>query len=176
MRKFLSYNSEEIATDSRGIINRNEVDISYALPKEYLISYKQSFLTLIDKAIAENDPAYIYVLCFLFRQYIELILSHIMRYKQHSDKAHHNIIKQWGFMKTFILNRCGVKEEDKAIFDSIIEQLGFEDSKFAFRYWMNHDANESTIKNDIFYNYQSMKENFIKIDTYLQGIYLEPLS
>lgn len=115
----------------------------------YMEGYKKSADELIDLAIESVDiktlDTFIFPVCFLYRQYMELAMKYIYLKYSGSNKekkisvikdVNHSLLKIWNKVKPIILEESGKKEkEDIKIVDDYINQFDlFDKSSFTFRY------------------------------------------
>jgi hypothetical protein len=115
----------------------------------YMEGYKKSADELIDLAVNSGDiktlDTYIFPICFLYRQYLELAMKYIFIKYSGWDKdkkisaikdVNHNLLRIWNKIKPIILEETTKEEKEdiEAVEDYISQFNIFDKSSFTFRY------------------------------------------
>lgn len=134
-------------------IGWGDVDTNFVFYKE---GYKLSADDLVDRAIASHDKGitdtYIYPICFLYRQYLELEMKYFYLSYSETDKKdksdtikkeNHNLNEIWKRIKPIFLKYITGKELDYTnIAENYINQFqAFDKSSYAFRHPITNDFN-----------------------------------
>lgn len=149
----------------------------------YMEGYKCAADELIDNAINSSDiktlDTFIFPICFLYRQYIELAMKYIFLYYSGLEKnekismikdAGHDILKIWRKIKPLILEENSNEErEDVEVVESYILQFDkFDKSSFTFRYPINKEL-QGVLSKEMRINLVNLKECIDELHSFFNG-------
>lgn len=147
----------------------------------YMEGYKRSADILIYDAIQSKNIAVIdtviYPVCFLYRQYLELVMKNILIYYTEEDavtgikSGQHNLMKLWGLIEPYMKIEASNGElMDISNAKSYIEQFDKMDrSSFTFRYPINKDL-RGILPGEKRINLVNLKEGMEELYNFFSGV------
>lgn len=149
----------------------------------YMEGYKCAADELIDNAINSGDiktlDTFIFPICFLYRQYIELAMKYIFLYYsgfKRNEKTSaikdvsHDLLKIWRKIKPLVLEETSneEKEDIEAVEGYILQFDKFDKSSFTFRYPINKDL-QGVLSKEMRINLVNLKECIDELHSFFGG-------
>lgn len=149
----------------------------------YMEGYKTSADDLIEKAVKSQNvkitDTYVFPICFLYRQYLELVMKYIyISFSEKNkgekestlNKTNHNLYKIWNEIKLILTDHLTIKDkEDIKIVEDYINQFNmFDKSSLTFRYPITKNL-DKVLTDEERLNLVNLKNRMDELYNYFNG-------